>query len=304
MKPLDKQALQSFDPDKNLYLSLDLKDPFSPCLQVRDCKVLSIPFLGRILRWLGYTSKPFEKVISYLLSEQAGLHQEKDAELKGKIKQKMDHYFFDKTTQKPKHQKLWNKVKAAYEKCFNSPQSFQPSPRQTLLIPSEQVKEKTNDTSGLVENTSQFPVRLSSTLPKEEKKDLEEKFNQSTDWTSPPNFDNMRTAHIPDSLQQILPKANYYIEYTATIRLEFNHVRLKAFIDESQRKNHYPCVIMLARYGDNAESMKLPSVDIDGKTYPILQLRFSMLPSYRYCDDEFNRKQVLALRAALGLQNK
>lgn len=279
MKDQDKQALQYFNPDRNLYLSLNYEDPFFPFLKVRNCTILSFPFFGRIFRWLGcYTTKPFEKVISYLLSEQSGLHQEENIQLKEKIKLKIDHYFFDKKTQKPKHQKLWNKVKEQYEKCFNKQEAFQP-----VINIEKEVKEKKGDK----EVKEKF-------IEKKEKEEVKEKFNQSTDWTFDRGLNKLlREAPLPDSIQQILPKANYYIAFTPTIRIEFTNEKYTNFIDESKRKNDYPCIFIIARYGLRASRVAIDEVPIRGETYPCFQLYFE---GNTFCDEEINIREAIRIR--------
>lgn len=274
MKDSDKLALNSFSPDNNLYLYLDIKDSSSP-LKVRNCKILSVPFLGRMLRWLGYTTKPFEKVISYLLSEKGGLKDlnEKDAALKEKIKVKIDHFFFDKNTQKLKHQKLWQKIKAQYEGCFGKSHAFSPQSSS---------------------------VSIST-------KESEEKFDQKMDWTIQKGL-QVRHAIIPDSLKRHLPKANYFVTFCGGQRfeLEAKKEELKEFIERAKKKNDYPCVIIASRFGRNAEKIQLPLVNIDQKSYPIFQLNYEgVFPNASFCDDEFNKNQVLAIKAALlELQDK
>lgn len=259
MKDTDRLALNSFNPDKNLYLYLDVKDPSSP-LKVRNCKILSVPLLGRILRWLGYTTKPFEKVISYLLSEGGGLKEvkENDQAIKEKIKVKIDHFFFDKNTQKLKHQKLWEKVKAQYEQCFGKSQP------------------------------------LSGSRKKEE-----EEFNQGTDWTVAKGL-KVRDAKIPDSLQQLLPKANYFVLFSGGQRFEPRQEEIDEFIRRKKRENNYPCVIIVSRQGAQATPITIPPISVDGKDYPSFQLNYDGIPpNTSFFDNEFNRSRVLAIKAAI-----
>lgn len=117
MKDADLKAIRDFDPSKNVYLVMSGhgKDKH---IEARELKALKIPFLGRILKLIGYPSLRFRSVVNYLLNPENGMDQ-MDAPSKALIRGKIQHYFgLDANNQAHQHLKLWEKLNPSYLNIF------------------------------------------------------------------------------------------------------------------------------------------------------------------------------------------
>lgn len=118
MKEADLKAIRDFDPSKNVYLVMSGQGK-DKHIEARELKALKIPFLGRILKIIGYPSFRFRSVVNYILNPENEVNQidnAKKAMLQGKIK----HYFgLDGNNQAHQHLKQWEKLNQNYLSLFS-----------------------------------------------------------------------------------------------------------------------------------------------------------------------------------------
>ena len=121
MKDSDIRQLNDFDPNSGMYLVMSGRGE-DRHIVARELKALKIPFLGRILKKIGYPALRFRKVVDYLFTEGnslQGIHEDKKELLRNKI----IHYFnLDEKTHAHRHLKQWGKVCESFDQVFSTEQ--------------------------------------------------------------------------------------------------------------------------------------------------------------------------------------